>query len=450
MEFLDKLILPQSAEHIQLLHYIMVLVLSLFVPFISIVFGGTFLSVRYGKKYRKENNPFYKKYSKDIIESVTVNNGVGVILGILPLVTSILIFAQLLHTAKINTVSFLFLSFIMIIIGLIMIYTYRYSMAVNYVFNSVDSDNLKDKDVEEEYYKIKSASTALSLKYGKLGLVFLFIGLWFFSAGITSAESFTTWNFSNIIVALAAPKVLLSFLTFICLAFTLTAAAILFLNLYWHADSKNLTDDYKKFIKDEASAIGIRFGVPLPLLIAVNLFTYSNKILSASIFVYAVIAILLLFLSYHFYYMLQVKNDYKFSSLIFFVLILASVSLIIKDQKAMSNSTQYHSLVLSTEYDKMLAELKGEGTVAVLSGKEIYDVRCASCHKFTQKLVGPAHFDVLPKYVGNEAKLVAFIRNPVKVDPAYPPMPNPGLKPQEAEAVAKYMLDEFAKAKDKK
>jgi len=113
----------------------------------------------------------------------------------------------------------------------------------------------------------------------------------------------------------------------------------------------------------------------------------------------------------------------------------------------MSNATEKHSLVLSTEYDKILAELKGEGTVAVLSGKEIYDVRCASCHKFDQKLVGPAHVDVLPKYVGKEAQLVAFIRNPVKVDPAYPPMPNPGLKPQEADAVAKYLLDEFAKKK---
>jgi cytochrome c len=145
--------------------------------------------------------------------------------------------------------------------------------------------------------------------------------------------------------------------------------------------------------------------------------------------------------------MIQIKNDYRFGSLIFFVLILAMVSFLIKDQKAMTSATEKHSMVLSTEYDRILAELKGEGTVAVLSGKEIYDVRCASCHKFDQKLVGPAHNDVLPKYVGKEAQLVAFIRNPGKIDPAYPPMPNPGLKPQEADAVAKYLLEEFAKKK---
>ena len=145
--------------------------------------------------------------------------------------------------------------------------------------------------------------------------------------------------------------------------------------------------------------------------------------------------------------MIQYKNDYRFGSMVFFILIFAVVAFIIKDQKAMTNATKNQSLVLSTEYDKILAGLKGEETVAVLSGKEIYDVRCASCHKFEQKLVGPAHFDVLPKYVGKQAQLVAFIRNPVKVNPAYPPMPNPGLKPQEADAVAKYLLDEFAKKK---
>ena len=84
--------------------------------------------------------------------------------------------------------------------------------------------------------------------------------------------------------------------------------------------------------------------------------------------------------------MIQIKNDYRFGSLIFFVLILASVAFIIKDQKAMTNATKSHSLVLSTEYDKLLAELKGEGIVAVLNGKELYDVRCGSCHKFDKNL----------------------------------------------------------------
>jgi cytochrome c len=447
MDFLDKLVLPQSAEHIELLHYMLTLVLALFVPFISIIFGGTFASIHYGKKFRKTKTLYYKKFSKDVIEYVTVNNGVGVILGIVPLIAAMLIFAQLLHTAEIQTVSFIALSLVLIIIALFMIYTYRYSMVLSNVFESVNSDAIKDRDTEEDYKKIKEKSSYLSLKYGKSGLVFLFIGIWFYVAAITSATTFTSWNFTGLITSLAAPKVLLNLLIFVAFAFTLTNAAILFIHLYWKDSKKDEDVLYTKFVKDTASKAGLKSSIILPVLIAINLFSFPETNLSGSIFVYAVVSILLIFLAYHFFYMIQIKNDYRFGSLIFFVLILAMVSFLIKDQKAMTSATEKHSLVLSTEYDRILAELKGEGTVAVLSGKEIYDVRCASCHKFDQKLVGPAHNDVLPKYVGKDAPLVAFIRNPIKVDPAYPPMPNPGLKPQEADAVAKYLLEEFAKKK---
>lgn len=447
MEFLDNLVLPQSAEHIVLLHYMLILVLAIFVPFISIVFGGTFASIHYGKKFRKTKTLYYKKFSKDVIEYVTVNNGVGVIFGIIPLIAAILLFAQLMHTSGIQTVSFLALSLVFIIVALTMIYTYRHSMVLSYIFDSVNSDNINDKDLEADYQKIKSASSYLSLNYGKAGLIFLFIGIWFYVAAITSATTFTTWNFPGLITALAAPKVILNLFIFIAFAFTLTNAVILFIHLYWNESKKDEDPLYTKFVKDTASKAGLRASIPLPILMLINLFTFSDSVLSGSIFIYSVITVLLIFFAYHLFYMIQFKNDYRFGSLIFFVLIFASIAFIIKDQKAMSNATEKHSLVLSTEYDRLLAELKGEGTVAALSGKEIYDVRCASCHKFDQKLVGPAHADVLPKYVGKEAQLVAFIRNPIKIDPAYPPMPNPGLKPQEADAVAKYLLDEFAKRK---
>ncbi len=447
MEFLDKLVLPQSAEHIELLHYMLILLLALFVPFISIIFGGTFDSIHYGKKFRKTKTLYYKKFSKDVIEYVTVNNGVGVILGIVPLVAAILIFAQLLHTAEIQTVSFLAMSLLMIIVALFMIYTYRYSMVLSNVFESVNSNSIADKDAEEDYQKIKAKSSHLSLTYGKSGLVFLFIGIWFYVAAITSATTFTTWNFPGFFTALVAPKVLLNLLIFIAFAFTLTNGAILFIHLYWNESKKDEDPLYTKFVKDTASKAGLKASIPLPILIAINLFSFSDSTLSGSIFIYTILSVMLIFLAYHLFYMIQFKNDYRFGSFIFFILIFAWIAFIVKDQKAMTNATEKHSLVLSTEYDRILAELKGEGIVAVISGKELYDVRCASCHKFDQKLVGPAHNDVLPKYVGKEAQLVAFIRNPVKVDPAYPPMPNPGLKPQEAEAVAKYLLEEFANKK---
>ena len=51
----------------------------------------------------------------------------------------------------------------------------------------------------------------------------------------------------------------------------------------------------------------------------------------------------------------------------------------------------------------------------------------------------------LKKYEGKLKDLVAFILNPKKINPDYIPMPNPGLKPSEAKAVAKYILDTYKK-----
>ena len=74
------------------------------------------------------------------------------------------------------------------------------------------------------------------------------------------------------------------------------------------------------------------------------------------------------------------------------------------------------------------------------AGAKIYAEKCAACHAFDHKIVGPAHKDVLPKYRGAPDKLVAFILAPQKVDPAFPAMPAQGVSRREARAVADYLL----------
>jgi cytochrome c551/c552 len=77
------------------------------------------------------------------------------------------------------------------------------------------------------------------------------------------------------------------------------------------------------------------------------------------------------------------------------------------------------------------------------AGERIYAEKCASCHAFDVKVVGPAHKDVLPKYRGQKDNLAAFIVNPTKVDPAYPAMPKLGLSRREAVAVADYLFEKL-------
>ncbi len=436
MDFLNKLVLPQSTEYIAALEYLLIFTLVVFVPFISILFGGTLASIHYGKQFKKTRTLFYKKFSKDIIEYVTINKTAGILLGIIPLAISIFIFAQIFQESVVQAVSFLAISFVLILVAMILIYMYR-------------SSALKSK-VDSPY---------INLKHGKLGIIFLFIGIWFYVAAITSATNFVSWNFPGLITSLAAPKVLINLMIFAAFAISLTSAVILFLHFYWKDSLKDEDPAYTKFVKDNSAKVGLKASIPLPILILINLFTFSNATLSNSVFIYTVIGLLLLFMAYNFFYVILYKNEYKFGTFVFVALILSSFAFIIRDQKIITNSTAKHTLQISAQYTSIPTETNAEntteelsssetaGTKDALKGKDIYDLKCASCHKFDQKFVGPAHFDVLPKYAGDEAKLVAFIMNPVKVNPDFPPMPNPGLTQQEAEAVSKYLLDEYQKKK---
>ena len=160
-------------------------------------------------------------------------------------------------------------------------------MMLSNVIESVNLNTNIDKDAEDDYRKIKAKSSYLSLNYGKSGLVILFIGIWFYVAAITSATTFTSWNFPGFITSLAAPKVLLNLLIFIAFAFTLTNAAILFIHLYWNNSKKDEDVSYTKFVKDTASKAGLKASIILPILIAINLFSFPETNLSGSIFVYA-------------------------------------------------------------------------------------------------------------------------------------------------------------------
>jgi hypothetical protein len=171
MDFFNSLVIPQSADHIKLLHYMLILILFLFIPFISIIFGGTILSLFYRRKGYKENNPLTLKFSKEVIELAAVNKSMGIILGIVPLLTAILIFIQLLHAANTPVSVYLFWSFILSAVGIILIYSYRYSLSFNTIFDSLQEYAPKNEEIYDEFRKFRKGSRDVSNKTGLLGIV---------------------------------------------------------------------------------------------------------------------------------------------------------------------------------------------------------------------------------------------------------------------------------------
>jgi cytochrome c len=447
MEFLNNFVLLQSAEHIELLHYMLLIILFLFLPFISMLFGGILLSVFYKNKSEKTNGNFYLRLSKDIAEITTINKSVGFIFGVGPIITAIIIYAQLLHNSAITNLNYLGLALIFIGISLLFIYSYRYSLSFNGIFGSISDKSITDPFIMEDVNKLSDESKRISQKAGIFGLILLFLGMWFFITAVTIPSIYSSWDAESFIGGLFSWKVLSRFIYYIFFALALSGGMVLFMFLEDEKKKHIIDEEYSLFVKQKVLRVTFISTVFIPLFALLSLFGLPQSALTGTVFTYAIISLGLLFLGYHFLFLLTKEIKGTTAALLFFSLVFSIATFIISDQKAMSTSTQVHSAMLSAEFDKYLAELKGEGKIVTINAEEIYQVKCASCHKWDQKLVGPAHLDVLPKYDGKEAQLIAFIRNPVKVDPAYPPMPNPGLKPNEAEAVAKYLLETYNEKK---
>lgn len=408
MEFLDSFVLPQSSEHIELLHYMLILILFLFLPFTSVLFGGAIFSLRYKRKADRTGNKHSLNFAKDIMEIVTINKSTGLILGVVPILTALLIYAQLLNGSIVTNLNFIALSAVFMVLALLFIYYYRYTLS----------------------------------SIGVLGVLFLFVALWLFITGMSIPVLYSEWNTDSIISGLFSFKVVFRFFYYFCASFALTGGMLLF--SFLEVSGKKYSDEeYKNYIKTRAIKITFAPAIILPFLMFINLILFPGESLSGSVFVFIVISIALLFLSYHFLYLLTKEVKGTIAALLFFTLIFSVAANIISEQKVMSNSTKIQSAILASNFDEYITELRGEDILIEINGEEIYKYSCSACHKFDEKLVGPPHNKVLPKYVGKEAQLIAFIRNPSKVDPEYPPMPNPGLKPNEAEAVAKYLLSTF-------
>jgi len=422
MEWLQNISLPQSLEHIELLQYLLVISLFIFISYISVVLWGTGLSVYFKSIEKRTDDEKYKRIAKDIVELVTINKSTGVILGIVPLITLILIFAQLFQSAAITNLDYLTASLILLSVAMVFIYIYKNSLA----------DLKKPR-----------------LGFGITGFIIMFFALWLFVAGMTVAVFHGHWQPSGRIGDLFSSLVIIRFLYFVVASLAVTGGAVLFGLFYPLGNRKKSDSDYAEFVKSRMLKVTFTATILLPLIMFANLFILPDSSLSGAIFAYIIIGLFLLFLAYHFLYMIFVKFSSKFTALLFFSLLLMLLTVIINDKIIISNTTKVQSAILAVEYDELLAELKGEDVAVEINGEEIYKVRCASCHKFDRKLVGPPHNEVVPKYFGKEEMLLAFIKNPSRIDETYPPMPNPGLKPAEAKAVANYVLEQVKKTIEK-
>ncbi len=418
MDWLNKLALPQSSEHIELLGYMFIIVIFLFIIFSSIALWGTVLSYYLKKNVSKNLDANYRRLSKEIMDIVLFNRATGIAFCILPVITMIIIYSQIYQLQSTSVSYYLVYSLIFLFVGLLFIYRYKNSL-----------DEFRQADI----------NSAL------IGSVSMFFSLWLFIASLTNSIFIESAQTSAGIGYLFSWAVLIRFVLLLLISLAITGAFLSFSIFNIKNSHKEDDKEYQEIAKKIILSIAFTAACLIPLFIIIDMKMMPDSYLTSGYFFYLTLGLIFLFIGYHLFYLLYKKINKTIAAYLVAALMLFLLTYGLNNQMIIFGANKENFTKLNNEYEIHLAALKGTDKAPEINAEEIYHVRCAPCHLFDRKLVGPPHDEVIPKYFNKEDQLIAFIRNPVRVNEAYPPMPNPGLKPDEAKAVAEYLLEKVQK-----
>ncbi len=445
MEFLDKAILPQSAHHMVLIRYLIVVAFVLLIPYLSLLLGNLAYSLYFRKRAIRESNENFYKLSEDMIEMITFNKGVAFALGIVPMLSAMFGFAQLLNQTSASVHGYIFISLLFLINALLLIYSYKNGFLFKV---KVNDENPNVTDTEKNRIAKQERAAKIFGKSGKYGITLLLISIYIFCGAIQLSFDTERWqSVGNIGEMVFSFNALISFAQFIISAFLITSAMILYRYFRTNSDSTNFKDEFKNYIRDFVLIRGLLATVLLLSFVVLSVMMRTKSSLSFGVFGYTVVALCLILIVSSLFYLMLKESSTKYNSAVIFLVILTVFVLIIRDQYSFDVSTKKQFAVLAANYDAYQAKINEQLGIggATISGADIYNGRCIACHNFDKKIVGPPYNSTMPKYEGKKDLLVKFIMNPVKVNPDYPAMPSQGLKPKEAEAVAEYLLTTYKK-----
>jgi cytochrome c len=425
MDFLTQHIIPPTAQHMKLLEFLAVVTYVIHLPYIAMVIGSTAVSMWLSFSDHEIPNPRFARLAGDLIEAVLGNRFTMLILGVLPLFVLPFIYGQWFVGEPLAPLKYIVFAIPGVIVGFVMLGLYRGSFAE------------------------RKNNFLVHMGLGTTGLGILMASYFVLLSTVARLHDPEKWfRVKNIVILLLNWNVIWKFLFFVHLAFAMTGALILFFLLRWSGDRATGDAEYAAFARKFGAGLGLAFCFALPVFYLFYVFTspdvaFDNKnylIATAVVFVSMLIA-------YTFFGALRSGRP-RFGATVFTLFIMVFVLANSYDLRAMDNANREHRRTIEQAAEKaaMEREVELETAMAAASGKnlgeETFTKVCMQCHRFEEKLVGPPLKTVLGKY--NAESLKAFILSPSKMNPEYPPMPNPGLTPAQATAVAAYELEHYA------
>jgi cytochrome c len=441
MDVLNTTALPQSTEHFHLLLLVYNIVMAFLFPYLALVVGSVVTSVIADRRASKSGRVHLGWLARRLAGIGLPDRTTFVFLAVLPSLVVVFLFMQMFQATPAMAAGFAALGALLLVAGGIAGFVYKLTFTIDDVITLARGDITQD--ATDPVTDFVSSTRSTHQTAGVWAAWLLIAGALCIVGASTIGLQPADWqSVDGLFAFLFSGDVWLDMLGFVAAAAGMTGATLLFSRYVWHPDTalSGGDDDLLRRSGIRLAAAGL-LAIPIVLLLGVA----GIPATSVNGWVYALLAFSFAALGLGLLFLYAFVKDGRavHVSLMLALLILALIFDVTKNQVALHIATRDHAARLAVVYDKHTTDLRASLGVKAkqLSGEDIYAAKCSACHLFDQKKVGPPYRQVLPKYAGRKNALVAFVLNPVKMDPAYPSMPSQGLKPSEADSIVTYLLN---------
>lgn len=422
MDFLE--ILYPDAEHFLLLKILIAILTFIYFTYVAVFTGSTSLSILFNILDKRESNSLFRRFSNDLAQFVTTSKNVVFSLGILPLFTLAFTYAQIYQGTPFKIVQYFLIITLITFHGFIFTFIYKSFLE-------------------------KKIHVLFQIMPGLIAVGLFVISYFILSNTISLQILPEKWAFIQYPVPIFVyENVIPRFLLLTVYVFAITGASILFFFFSW-PDRKEIEGlEYAKFVKKFSAIISLVFILLQPVLVIWNLKTFPEVAKSSAVFTSLFISLFLMLVIALLLYSIIIRSDIKYIPATFILFLASFLTITISDQIAGEAASYDKTQVLISKADeiyKKVIEAREERIAASMQfdGSEVFTNICSACHKFDEKVVGPPLNTVKEKYQNDFEGLQGFLLNPVKVNPAYPPMPNQALNRFQAKAATEYLFEKW-------
>ena len=359
MEFLESIILPQSAQRIELLSYLTTISYMILLPYLALLFGSTLLSCMFNARGKSYQNTHYIKLSKDLISLPAFNIYASLGIVLLPIFTLMFAYSQIVQVSALLVFDNLFYTVFLLVPAVALVYIFKQSFELQEISNLVNKTKEESSNRNAEFSIYNKKIFMALTNSSRMAVYLLFASSYILIAAIklmsdTSSLAETT-TLSDM---LFCESTILSFLYFLSVSFALTSVVALFVyfkpNSYYEVSNRKYADTIKRFFLNTAMI----FVLVQPIVYAIDVMSIPKAALSSSIFgISAGVLAILLIISSLLYHMIKYE-ELKYRGIVLLLFIGLFALLAAKDQAAFNTSSQLQVKKVIKAYEAKTVEVK--------------------------------------------------------------------------------------------